>query len=77
MLIRTIKVYLGKKKQKKRLQKLINHEILETLASICLYLDSEGRRTGNPRARGFNSHFHTLKEYSEILRKEIMPEDAE
>lgn len=74
MLIRTIKVYFGEKKQKKRLQKYINHEILETLASICLYLDSEGRRTGNPRSKVFYSHFNTLKECSEILRKEIMPE---
>lgn len=75
MLIRAIKVYFESKRQKKRLQKYINHEILEVLASICLYLDTDGRRTHNIGAKSMYGHFTVLKEYSDFLRKEIIAEE--
>lgn len=44
-------------------------EILETLATICLYLDREGRIKHNRYGQFMMGHFDKLKEYSEGLRK--------
>ena len=44
-------------------------EILETLATICLYLDSEGRGKHNRYGQFMMAHFDKLKKYSEGLRK--------
>lgn len=51
-------------------------EILETLCSICLYLDYEGRfnRFHNPKADHMHSHFEQLKQASAVLRKELSEE---
>lgn len=46
-------------------------EILETLCSICLYIESEGRRYGNPHVLPMKSHFNRLKDSSLILREEL------
>ena len=46
-------------------------EICETLCSICLYLDFEGRnRSRNPHAEYMRSHFNVLKRYSAEMRGE-------
>ena len=45
-------------------------EIIETLCSICLYLDTEGRRNHNQYSTHMYDHFKQLKKYSEILRGE-------
>lgn len=74
-MLKRIKAHFAKKKQRKKLQKYINHEILEVLASICLYLHTEGRRTCNPQGRTFYLQYHTLKEFSEELRKEIIEQE--
>jgi hypothetical protein len=44
-------------------------EICETLASICLYLEYDARRTRNPMGEHMRSHFNELKEYSQELRE--------
>lgn len=47
-------------------------EICETLASICLYLECDARKTHNPMSMGnhMRSHYNELKEYSQDLRSE-------
>lgn len=59
-MFKRIKAYFDRRK----LKKLIDHEILETLASICLCL-------GNAGAKSMYFHFRKLKEYNGLLRKEI------
>lgn len=75
-MFKRIKAHFSKKKKRKHLQKMINHEILEVLASICLYLDSDARKWHNPNARYMYSHFQTLKEFSGILREELIAEEG-
>ena len=43
-------------------------EIIETLCSICLYLESDSRYTHNPNGRYMCSHFERLKDFSKELR---------
>lgn len=45
-------------------------EIIETLCSICLYLENDGRYTHNEQARHMRSHFNTLKSFSNEIRRE-------
>ena len=68
---------MKKLKRKIRFYKKLLVEVLETLASICLYLDFEGRfnRLHNPRAEYMHSHFEQLKQFTSILRAE-MAEDG-
>ena len=47
-------------------------EICETLATICLYLEIDARRSRNPMGEHMRSHFSELKEYSQELRYEQM-----
>lgn len=53
-----------------KLRRQIKIEMLETLASICLYLECEGRRTHNREAQYMHSHFYELKRMSQELREE-------
>ena len=55
-----------------RLQRLLQHEILETLCSICLYLGHDGHFGRNPYARYMDTHFKVLKELSTKLREEVL-----
>ncbi len=73
-MFKRIKEYFAKRKKRKHLQKLINHEVLEVLVSICVYLDIEGRRTHNYGGRTMENHYCALKEFSGILRDEIIAE---
>ena len=50
------------------LQRLICFEILETLATICLYLDYDGRHSRNPYSEHMRGHFEALKSFSEEIR---------
>lgn len=50
------------------LQRRIQIEILETLCTICLYLNAEGHYRGNPYAEYMSGHFRALKDFSEELR---------
>ena len=58
------------KKIRKRLhlQRLICFEILETLATICLYLEHEGHRSNNIYSKYMQGHFEALKSFSEEIR---------
>lgn len=58
----------------RRIQKEMQVEVLETLATICLYLEADGRYSHNSRAWHMKAHFEGLKHYSDILRKEIESE---
>lgn len=55
-----------KLKEKIRRQKLIEVEVLETLSSICLYLEFDAH---------FSSHAKQLRIFSESLRDELVKED--
>ena len=48
-------------------------EIVETLCTICLYLDFEGTlyHHKNPKAIYMRDHFEQLKQASSVLRKEL------
>lgn len=48
------------------------HEVLETLVSICLYLEFDGHHCRNPYARYMGSHAKVLKEFSEKLKEELV-----
>lgn len=58
--------------KKRKLQKQMKIELLETMCTICLYLEEDSKRT--PTARRytyhFESHFEHLKELSCALRNE-------
>ena len=63
---------IKKAKAKVRFYKSLLFEVIETLCSICLYLESEGRYRHNPNCMHMHSHFYALKCYSEVLRNEIV-----
>lgn len=56
-------------KKKIRFYKALLIEIIETLCTICLYLEKDGRYTHNEQSRNMRSHFTVLKEFSEDLRR--------
>ena len=58
-------------KKKIRFYKALLIEIIETLCTICLYLEKEryGGYIGNEESRHMRGHFTALKEFSEDLRK--------
>lgn len=61
------------KKIKKKIlfYKALLVEIVETLCSICLYLESEGRMRRNPHSMHMQGHFRQLKDASRILMGEL------
>ncbi len=46
-------------------------EVLETLCSICLYLESDSFRSKNRYGEFMRDHFQQLKELSQELRMDI------
>ncbi len=50
------------------LQRRIQIEILETLCSICLWLERDGHSDRNPYSQYMMDHFRALKDLSEELR---------
>lgn len=50
------------------LQKRVQIEILETLCTICLYLERNGHFVGNPYGGYMGGHFRVLKDLSKELR---------
>lgn len=60
---------MTKIKNKIRFYKALLREIIETLCTICLYLEKDGRYTHNEKSRHMISHFAALKEFSEKLRE--------
>lgn len=55
-------------KKKIRFYKALLVEIIETLCTICLYLERDGRYTHNEESRHMIGHFTALKGFSEDLR---------
>ena len=51
--------------------KLIIFEVLETLVTICWYLDYESRRGRNPYGQYMRGHADGLKHYSKELHAEL------
>lgn len=62
---------MRKIKKKILFYKALLVEIVETLCSICLYLESEGRFRHNPHSWHMDSHFKILKQASSVLRSEL------
>lgn len=56
-------------KKKIRFYKALLVEIIETLCTICLYLERDGRYTHNEASIHMHSHFTVLKGFSDDLRK--------
>ena len=56
------------------LQRRIQHEVLETLVTICQYLEWNGRRINNPFCKIMPGHSRYLKELSEELKGVIIDE---
>ena len=54
--------------KKIRFYKSLLIEIVETLCTICLYLEIEGRRNHNKMGEHMRSHFECLKGFSEEMR---------
>lgn len=67
---------MKKLKKKVCFYKAMLVEILETLCSICLYLESDGRFTRNKYHENMRSHFTMLKKFSRCLMEEL-PERKE
>lgn len=64
-MFKRIKAYIS-------LQRRIQHEELETLATICRYLDRDGRLSHNPYYEYMKDHFESLLKLSEELRGVII-----
>lgn len=56
-------------RKKIRFYKSLLTEIVETLCTICLYLETEGWRSHNGMAQCMRSHFGALKGFSEEMRR--------
>ena len=54
--------------KKIRFYKALLIEIIETLCTICLYLERDGRYSHNEESQHMRGHFKMLKGYSEDLR---------
>lgn len=65
---------MKKLKNKVLFYKALLAEIVETLCSICLYLESEGRMRRNPQSMHMQGHFRQLKDASSVLREELSEE---
>lgn len=50
------------------LQRRIQIEILETLCTICLWLERDGHYDRNPYSQHMSGHFQYLKDLSKELR---------
>lgn len=65
-----------KLREKIRRQKLIEAEVLETLSSICLYLEVDAHFAHRGRYDDyFSSHAKQLRIFSESFRDELVKED--
>lgn len=57
-------------RKKIKFYKLLLIELVETLCSICLYLEADSRRSHNHYGVYMPSHFNELKRFSKELRGE-------
>ena len=68
---------MRKIKQSIRYFKMLLVEIIETLCTICLYLESEGRHTHNQYGQYMRGHFNELKAFSTEMRLSLYDTDRE
>ena len=57
-------------RKKIRFYKDLLVEVIETLCTICLYLERDGRYQHIPESQHFRSHFTVLKGFSEDMRRD-------
>lgn len=57
-----------------KLQKMIQLELIETLCTICLYIESDNYHR-NPYSRFMGGHFKRLKHFSDIIREELKEDE--
>ncbi len=57
--------------KKFRFYKMMLREILETLCTICLYLENEGHFSRNRHGQTMRLHFDSLKWYSDSIAGEL------
>ena len=62
---------IKKLRKKIRFWKRLIFEVLETLCTICLYLEYDGRHSHNPYHEYMGSHIRTLKSFSRELYSEV------
>lgn len=55
--------------RKIRFYKMLIIEIVETLCSICLYLETDSLLRRNKHAMHMRQHYEALKDFSEELRR--------
>lgn len=55
-------------RNKIRFYKELLAEVIETLCTICLYLEQDGKYQRIPESQHFRSHFTVLKKFSEDIR---------
>lgn len=71
-MIKKIKKFFRERKEKKiRLTKM-QIEVLETLATICLYLEYDGHYSRNHYSEHLHTHYSCLKKYSGGLQSDIL-----
>ena len=54
-----------------KIKYLLLLEIVETICTICLYLEHAGRSARNPYSEHMSMHFQYLKELSDALKEDI------
>ncbi len=74
-MINKIKRFFRERKAKKMIHIGMQIEVLETLATICIYLDYDGYYSRNPYSEHLRSHFKSIKGHTAFLRKEMVGDD--
>lgn len=66
-------------RKKIRFYKALLSELIETIVSICLYIEADSviNRTYNKYGFSMRSHARSLKDFSETLRKEVYKNPGE
>jgi hypothetical protein len=71
VIIRNRRIVMKRLRKKILFYKALLVEIVETLCSICLYLESDRVGRYNPHSIHMRDHFYELKKASKELRDEL------
>lgn len=71
-MIKKIKKFFRERKEKKIRPTKMQIEVLETLATICLYLEYDGHYSRNRYSEYLHTHYSRLKVYSSELQSDIL-----
>lgn len=71
-MIKKIKKFFLLRKSKKLQKKRLQLEVLETLATICIFLDYDGHHSRNPYSEHLRSHHNGIKMHTDILKEECV-----